>query len=423
MLEVTSDEPQLWRMAVLEDWDRARLGRRGRSGPAARARRRAGHHQGQGRRAAQPDDRRARAHPRRRERTGAARTAAARAGASPGRRRPATPTRSPARSCTPPPSSSQTVQIPARGTYDHVTQLWPRRFYRGGDRLPEWIDHSPWGEALRLAESLEAGTTSQLEVVRRVEDYLNSGRYRYTTDVEPPGEDPLLEFLFITHAGYCQHFAGAAALLLRLAGVPTRVVTGFATGKRTGADTYSVRDEDAHAVDRGLLPGLRLGAVQPDPVRRRGRGGPRARRLRAAVRRRRRRGSRARSAWSSRSARCSRAASCSRRRRRRPAVALGEVLASVAGPVAPSVTLQGLRPRLAAIGPSVAALADDAERARFARRRRARTPAAARVAGAVARPRPGGRGEAAPTPAVPAPCAGDARRPLTCSRRRPPGAP
>ena len=54
------------------------------------------------------------------------------------------------------------------------------------------------------------------------------------------------------------------------------------------------------------------------------------------------------------------------RLRRRPAVALGEVLASVAGPVAPSVTLQGLRPRLAAIGPSVAALADEAERARFA---------------------------------------------------------
>jgi LPXTG-motif cell wall-anchored protein len=55
-----------------------------------------------------------------------------------------------------------------------------------------------------------------------------------------------------------------------------------------------------------------------------------------------------------------------RRRRRGPSVALGEVLASVVGPVGPSVTLQALRPRLAALGPSVAALADDAERARFA---------------------------------------------------------
>ena len=60
------------------------------------------------------------------------------------------------------------------------------------------------------------------------------GRYRYTTDVRKPGLEPLNEFLFHTHAGYCQHFAGAAALLLRVAGVPTRVVVGFATGEQIG---------------------------------------------------------------------------------------------------------------------------------------------------------------------------------------------
>src|SRR6202007_2213208 len=49
-----------------------------------------------------------------------------------------------------------------------------------------------------------------------------------------------------THAGYCQQFAGAAALLLRLAGVPARVVAGFATGRRVGPDRYVVRDLDAH---------------------------------------------------------------------------------------------------------------------------------------------------------------------------------
>ena len=126
---------------------------------------------------------------------------------------------------------------------------------------------SPWGDAIRLARRLSAGTTSELEVVRRVEDYLTSGRFRYTTDVDEPGPDPLLDFLFKTRAGYCQHFAGAAALLLRLAGVPTRVVSGFATGKRTGEDTYAVRDEDAHAWIEVYFPGYGWVPVQPDAGR------------------------------------------------------------------------------------------------------------------------------------------------------------
>ena len=235
--------------------------------------------------------------------TATARPAAARAGASTRRRTTASPTRSPARSCAPPPRSWRRSRSRARGAFDHVTQLWPRRFYRSGDRLPEWIDHSPWGEALRLSQQLAAGTDSQLEVVRRVEDYLTSGRFRYTTDVDEPGEDPLLEFLFETHAGYCQHFAGAAALLLRLAGVPTRVVTGFATGKRTGDETYIVRDKDAHAWIEVYFPGFGWVPFNPTPAAARGGGLRRARRVRGRGQRRRRRRAGRRSRWSAGSAR------------------------------------------------------------------------------------------------------------------------
>src|SRR5262249_50695979 len=54
-------------------------------------------------------------------------------------------------------------------------------------------------------------------------------------------------------------------------------------------------------------------------------------------------------------------------RRRRPPVPLGELLPRLLSePVGASATLSALRPKLAAIGPSVAALADKAERARFA---------------------------------------------------------
>ena len=165
------------------------------------------------------------------------------------------------------------VQIPTSEIYDPYTRFWPRRsraderpVTRLADHLNGWLRQSPWGDAILLARRLSEGTTSQLEVVRRVEDYLTSGRFRYTTDVEEPGADPLLDFLFKTRAGYCQHFAGAATLLLRLAGVPTRVVSGFATGKRTGENTYDVRDEDAHAWIEVYFPGYGWVPFNPTPA-------------------------------------------------------------------------------------------------------------------------------------------------------------
>jgi protein-glutamine gamma-glutamyltransferase len=98
-----------------------------------------------------------------------------------------------------------------------------------------------------LARRLANGARTEWQIVSRVERYLvESGRFRYTTNVPEPGPEPLADFLLRTHAGYCQQFAGAAALLLRLAGVPARVVTGFATGKLVGHGRYIVRDLDAH---------------------------------------------------------------------------------------------------------------------------------------------------------------------------------
>jgi hypothetical protein len=54
--------------------------------------------------------------------------------------------------------------------------------------------------------------------------------------------------LIDTRDGYCQHFAGAMALLLRMGGIPARVVTGFSPGGYSERrDAWIVRDTDAHA--------------------------------------------------------------------------------------------------------------------------------------------------------------------------------
>ena len=139
------------------------------------------------------------------------------------------------------------------------TQVGPRAPSRSQLRALEWL-LGPVGAILRayskppvdpkvvaLARRLARGAHTEWEIVTRVERYLlDGGRFRYTTQVAEPGPQPLVDFLLRTHAGYCQHFAGAAALLLRLAGVPARVVTGFATGRQVGPDRYLVRDLDAH---------------------------------------------------------------------------------------------------------------------------------------------------------------------------------
>src|SRR5581483_8311530 len=58
----------------------------------------------------------------------------------------------------------------------------------------------------------------------------------------------LASFILHTRAGYCQHFAGAMALMLRYLGVPARVAVGFSSGAYDAkSGTWRVTDHDAHA--------------------------------------------------------------------------------------------------------------------------------------------------------------------------------
>jgi len=85
--------------------------------------------------------------------------------------------------------------------------------------------------------------------------YLNSvlslfrtGGFEYT--LTPPLLDPdsVDDFLFNTRRGFCGHFASAFAMLMRAAGVPARVVTGYQGGEWNPIGGYLlIRRSDAHA--------------------------------------------------------------------------------------------------------------------------------------------------------------------------------
>jgi hypothetical protein len=220
-----------------------------------------------------------------------------------------------------------------------------------------------------LARQLARGARTEWEIVTRVERYLlGGGRFRYTTNVPAPGPQPLVDFLLRTHAGYCQHFAGAAALLLRLAGIPTRVVTGFATGKRVGTNRYIVRDADAHEWIEVYFEGYGWVPFNPtpaaDPAAITGGVDPRWPPQRPAH-------VPGRGYLSAALMAVLAAGAAASRRRRRDVPAPGHSLWRVArlagAPPEASTTIAQARAVLAArIGPRTAAIADDLERERFA---------------------------------------------------------
>jgi transglutaminase-like putative cysteine protease len=244
------------------------------------------------------------------------------------------------------------------------------------------LDRTPYGRVAALARRLASGAGTEWQVVARVMHYLmDSRRFRYTTDVSAPGPYPLVDFLLRTHAGYCQHFAGAAALLLRLAGVPTRMVAGFATGVRRGG-RYQVRDVDAHDWIEVYFAGYGWVPFNPTPAGDPAVVAPELNLLADDPGRSRLLGSRA---WVIIGV-VAAVALAGWRGRRRPD--MGQALARLLGPsIPPSTTLGELGDELArTVGPHTSALAAEAERARFARRGAApRRWARARIVVEVAR--------------------------------------
>ena len=75
--------------------------------------------------------------------------------------------------------------------------------------------------------------------------FFGCGAYASMAAYSHLGLPPLVGFVVDTRTGYCQHFAGAMALMLRLLGIPARVAAGFVPGHYHDG-TWTVTDHDAH---------------------------------------------------------------------------------------------------------------------------------------------------------------------------------
>lgn len=100
----------------------------------------------------------------------------------------------------------------------------------------------------QLAQELRSANPDANALVAAALRHFSHSKFSYT--LEPPllGQHSVDEFLFDTRRGFCEHFASSFVFLMRAAGVPARVVTGYQGGEINPVDGYlEVRQSDAHA--------------------------------------------------------------------------------------------------------------------------------------------------------------------------------
>jgi transglutaminase-like putative cysteine protease len=109
---------------------------------------------------------------------------------------------------------------------------------------------------IEFARDLRERSGSDRAYIDAVLTWFRTESFVYTLAPDILEKDPVDGFLFDTRRGFCEHFAGAFALLMRAAGIPSRVVTGYQGGEMNPTGEYMiVRQSDAHAWAEVLLDG------------------------------------------------------------------------------------------------------------------------------------------------------------------------
>lgn len=157
-------------------------------------------------------------------------------------------------------TSTLSYQLELNESFDYLVQT---------SEFPE--DSNPQTRALgqRWAQQY----SSDIDIVRQALTMFRNQEYVYT--LQPPrlGRHTSDEFLFDTRRGFCEHYASSFTLLMRAAGIPARIVTGYQGGEYNEVGNYLiVRQSDAHAWsevwldDQGWVRIDPTAAVSPDRI-------------------------------------------------------------------------------------------------------------------------------------------------------------
>jgi protein-glutamine gamma-glutamyltransferase len=115
-----------------------------------------------------------------------------------------------------------------------------------------------------LARKLRSEHTDDMELVVAVLSMFRQQPYFYTLTPPKLSDNSVDEFLFDTKRGFCGHYASAFAALMRAAGIPARVVTGYQGGTLNPyGDYWILRQSDAHAWTEVFIAGQGWTRIDP----------------------------------------------------------------------------------------------------------------------------------------------------------------
>ncbi|MCU1271734.1 MAG: transglutaminase-like protein [Acidobacteriaceae bacterium] len=117
-----------------------------------------------------------------------------------------------------------------------------------------------------LTEKVVSAATTPYTRATAIENYLRT-HYGYTLQLaSSTPADPVADFLFVRRHGHCEYFSSAMAVMLRVVGIPARVVNGFAGGEFNDINSqYVIRASDAHSWVEAYIPGEGWLAFDPTP--------------------------------------------------------------------------------------------------------------------------------------------------------------
>ena len=111
--------------------------------------------------------------------------------------------------------------------------------------------------------TLEA--TTQPEKIIAIGQYLQA-HHGYSLDFARGSGDPVSEFLLSNKSAHCQYFAASAVMMMRIAGIPARYVSGFYAHETQDDGSIIVRGRDAHAWAEAYVDGAGWVTVDATPA-------------------------------------------------------------------------------------------------------------------------------------------------------------
>jgi transglutaminase-like putative cysteine protease len=130
-------------------------------------------------------------------------------------------------------------------------------------QLPEVISE----RTIALANEITKDKAGPYEKAAAIEDFLRKN-YAYNLDVGfvLPGYDFVDYFLFVEKEGYCTYFASSMAIMLRIVGIPTRYVEGFAVRGPADEGIYEVTNRNAHSWVEAFIEPVGWMTFEPTPA-------------------------------------------------------------------------------------------------------------------------------------------------------------